>query len=672
MRRRSTSNSLRDKTEPECPSELTNSSVPMKQLKRYCDLCDLAGIFKVSLFTFLLVTALIQCTTLQFESSPSGSGASNDILVSVVVLTYQKHDLLSDLLTSVIHQKPGFVFEVIVVDNGCIPETREVVEMVFHSDVEVPHKFLPLCTNPGYAVGNNEGARLAAASSKWILLLNDDLFLNDQHFISNMVRLGEAKTHAGGVGCKLLTVEGDALIESGSIIWADGSTAGYGRGREDFEAPEFFYPYPVDYVSGACLLVDRDIFDDYKGFQHKLFPNYFEDTDLQMHIQHDLNKEVWLQPLAIALHAEHASFGKSDSSELMNTGKKRFKGKWNDELKEHVPTPFHLSEQQQHLEFLRAGDIRGRKPDKANILYFDMSVPNPKRGSGYGRSYDNLSIIAELGHRVTLISYHTNTDDWCDHDCRQDILDWGIEVVTGPWEAHVKSRVGFYDIVVISRPTTFRLTYEKWREFYLQHPFTVVYDCEALEHRRDEKLIKLRRKGIDFPGAKGLVSQPSFEAVLKEQKLHEVSLFAMADVVLPVSEEERRIVMQISPNVDSYVIGHVMNPKKITANSFHQRNGILFIASFSEIMYYNGDAIWYFVTEIYPLILKEVSIPIPLTIAGRGIPSELREIISKNPVIARHVTFIESPPSLEALYEVARVFIAPHLYGAGIQFKVSL
>lgn len=40
-------------------------------------------------------------------------------------------------------------------------------------------------------------------------------------------------------------------------------------------------------------------------------------------------------------------------------------------------------------------------------------------------------------------------------------------------------------------------------------------------------------------------------------------------------------------------------------------------------------------------------------------------------MIAPHVYFVDSPHSVESLYEEHRIFIAPHLYGAGIQFKVS-
>merc|ERR1712157_492418 len=105
---------------------------------------------------------------------------------------------------------------------------------------------------------------------------------------------------------------------------------------------------------------------------------------------------------------------------------------------------------------------------------------------------------------------------------------------------------------------------------------------------------------------------------------------------------------------------------KITKTGFSERNGILFLASFDKKMYYNGDAIWYFIEKIYPHIIEESDDKIPLTIAGRNIPDELLSINTTHPI-----TFIESPDSIHDLYEKYRVLIAPHLYGAGIQYRVS-
>ena len=53
-----------------------------------------------------------------------------------------------------------------------------------------------------------------------------------------------------------------------------------------------------------------------------------------------------------------------------------------------------------------------------------------------------------------------------------------------------------------------------------------------------------------------------------------------------------------------------------------KRSGIHFVESFHDNMYYNGDAVWYFLTEVYSriLLLEESKSPIPFTISAENIP----------------------------------------------------
>ena len=607
------------------------------------------------------------------------SKRNDDVEVSVVILTYKKYTALANLLPSVIKQRPSN-FEIILVDNGCLNETKVVVDKFLRAPgTSVPYKYIPLCDNPGYAFGNNAGVKKVSPASKQILLLNDDVVLSKSDFIENMMKVAKTQETSGAVGCKLLNADGTEIIEAGSIVWSNSGAAGIGRGRKDINAPEFSYPKPVDYISGACLMVNRELFEDYGGFDGKNFPNYYEDTDLQLHIQHDVGKEVWLQPKSVALHDEHGSFGPEESEKLMESGSKRFARKWGAALKQHhVNPPFEeFDEYRRDLEIWRASDLRARNPKKANILYVDDKSPNKSRGSGYGRSFDNLSMLADLGHRVTLVTWlPLDSENWCDDACVDEITGLGVEyVTTSNWDDVVQSRIGYYDIVIVSRPSTFKATYEKWQDFYRQKSFSLVYDCEALWFRRDEVLNEIvKSKNIEFPGYDHAANQEHMAVIRQADRRSELSLIQMADTVITVSEGEKKLIKLLSPaDVNVKIIGHVMDVEQMTKTSFSKRNGILFLASFSKIMYYNGDAIWYFLQHIYPIVV-ELSAPNavpPLTIAGRGIPHDLRQFAMMNKVIVKHVTFLESPPTIEHLFEKNRVFIAPHLYGAGIQYKVS-
>lgn len=239
----------------------------------------------------------------------------------------------------------------------------------------------------------------------------------------------------------------------------------------------------------------------------------------------------------------------------------------------------------------------------------------------------------------------------------------------------MEKRVGFYDILLVSRPTNFKLSYERWREFFKKSSMAIIYDIEALGYQRDMTMLDLyKNEGITFPSqaSKSEFEVEMFELTNNHRKLCELSVIDFADITVPVSQKEEDDIHKLAPDIAMQTIGHVMDlPDLKDAVPFDDRKGILFLASFGE-MYYNGDAIWYFLKETYPLIVAADSQrePIPLTIAGRNIPEELREF-TRNNDLDRYVTFLESPEDIKPLYDKTRVFIAPHLYGAGIQFKLS-
>ena len=400
----------------------------------------------------------------------------------------------------------------------------------------------------------------------------------------------------------------------------------------------------------------------------------FTDTDLQMHIQHDLKMEVWFQPKAVALHAEHASFGNTDSVELIKKNAKLFKQKWKNSLITHIPNPHRLAPHANHLAVLTAADLRARDPTKANIIYFDQLIPNKSKGAGFGRAFDNIEMLADLGHRITVVSYYPQPDKWCDDDCMNELTQLGVEVVTTNWEEFMESRVGFYDILLVSRPQTFKMSYKKWREFFKKSPMAIIYDCEALWYQRDIDSLHLNKnEGIHFPSLGSKFDIKIREITNRQLKKNEQSLLQFSDIVVPVSQKEADVIHKLLPDIAVQTIGHVMDlPDLKQATPFDDREGMLFLASFGDDMYYNGDAIWYFLKETYPLIIADSQrTPIPLTIAGREIPQELRDF-TKNNDLDRYVTFIESPEDIKPLYDKTRVFIAPHLYGSGIQFKVSV
>ena len=599
---------------------------------------------------------------------------NEDLHVSLVISTHQGGERFSASLSSIANQKQDY-FEIIIADFSCSEETDKIIDNHFpRKKSKMGIKHMKLCKDQSYSIEKYKVAERAAKTSRWILFMNDDITLQGSKFIDDMVSLAESKQNASAVGCKILSNSGKELIEAGRIIWSDASTVGFGNNRTDINAPEFAYPRPMDYVSGTCLLIEKDVLLTYGGIYdvNNELGNY-QEADIQMHIQHNLGKEVWFQPRSEAFQVESLSLDPAESANYSKKYRKMFEKKWRHHLSKHHPNPYLIGGNEKEIAEIRASDLNARSPEKANILYFDQEIPDKSRGAGFGRAFENVSMLANLGHKVTVLSLndddnHGGPYNWCSKKCRDEIVGLGVELVTTSWKAFVGKRIGFYDIVIISRPPVFQQTYDKWRFIYRQKPFILVYDCEALWYRRDELYIEASQKGINFPSKMNI---EGLKNTIQTRKQTEHTLISMADFVIPVSEVEKDIILERNKNITVETIGAIMTVKNHTRPTFHEREGILYLASFHGNMYYNGDAIWHFLESIYPLVLQEAAKPIPLIIAGRSIPDKIHNIV-KRKSLEKFVTFRESPHNINSLYSNSRLFIAPHLYGAGLQYKVRM
>ena len=91
--------------------------------------------------------------------------------VSVVIVSWNVHDLLSQCLQSLRQQ--GTDLEIIVVDNHSLDDSTTMV----HNDFpEV--RLIANSVNQGFAAANNQGFRLA--SGDYILMLNPDTLVRPQ------------------------------------------------------------------------------------------------------------------------------------------------------------------------------------------------------------------------------------------------------------------------------------------------------------------------------------------------------------------------------------------------------------------------------------------------------------------------------------------------------------
>jgi GT2 family glycosyltransferase len=154
-----------------------------------------------------------------------------------------------------------------------------------------------------------------------------------------LVEVLEEDPKAGLVGAKLIYAD-DTLQDAGGIIWNDGSCWIYGR-WDDPERPQYNRVREADYVSGACLLIRKALWDEIGGFDERYAPAYYEDTDLAMEVK-KRGYTVVYQPKSVVVHFEGASCGKDERSGIkryQTINKRKFFEKWKSVLEAEYPEP---------------------------------------------------------------------------------------------------------------------------------------------------------------------------------------------------------------------------------------------------------------------------------------------------------------------------------------------
>jgi GT2 family glycosyltransferase len=126
-----------------------------------------------------------------------------DILVSVIVVSWNTRNVLRLCLQSVRKNLCGLHFNCIVIDNASRDGSSQLVREEFPD-----MRLVENTQNVGFAAANNQGMKLC--NSKYYLLLNPDTILLDG-VVSSVVEFADARPHVAVVGCQVL--EADQRIQ---------------------------------------------------------------------------------------------------------------------------------------------------------------------------------------------------------------------------------------------------------------------------------------------------------------------------------------------------------------------------------------------------------------------------------------------------------------------------
>jgi GT2 family glycosyltransferase len=229
--------------------------------------------------------------------------------VSIVVPLYRRVDLIEHQLAQFANDPGMLAAELIYVLDS--PElASELLPRVaqLHDLYRVPFRLATLSRNGGFAVASNRGAALAGG--RLLLLLNSDVLPARPGWLAELTTAFDEVPEAGAVAPKLLYDDGSiqhAGLEfrpnpaSGGIELAHsfkGLHGGFADANERRPSPA---------LSGACLLLERELYDELGGFSADYVKGGYEDADLCMRIQ-ERGLETSYVPEVELFHLEGRSY----------------------------------------------------------------------------------------------------------------------------------------------------------------------------------------------------------------------------------------------------------------------------------------------------------------------------------------------------------------------------
>lgn len=232
-------------------------------------------------------------------------------LVSIIIPTRDKTELLTRCLASIEKRTTWPNYEIIVVDNGSREaRTKEYLDSLRPRD---RHRIIEFDGPFNYSAINNAAAR--EASGEFLVFLNNDTEVETGDWLESMMEV-LALPDAGAAGANLLFP--DDSVQHAGIIMGLGGIANPAFYKTQQGSDTYFNLSLVirDYsaVTGACMMVRSSVFTELGGFDDENLPVAYNDIDFCLRLIESGYRVVYT-PFAILYHDEAASRGYREDPE---------------------------------------------------------------------------------------------------------------------------------------------------------------------------------------------------------------------------------------------------------------------------------------------------------------------------------------------------------------------
>lgn len=224
--------------------------------------------------------------------------------IGVVTVSYGSEEVLPGFLASVASASTQ-PLHIVVADN-LAARGAAVKKMAGDAGAH----YAAMTSNLGYGAAMNAGVKLLPPEVEWILLSNPDVVLSPGS-ADALVAAAEEDDSIAAVGPAILTSDGEVYPSARSVpslrtgvghalfvnLWVENP---WTRAYRNDRATELVRR-DAGWLSGACLLVRRSVFEQLGGFDSGYFM-YFEDVDLGYRVGKAGFRNVY-EPAAVVTHS---------------------------------------------------------------------------------------------------------------------------------------------------------------------------------------------------------------------------------------------------------------------------------------------------------------------------------------------------------------------------------